>query len=344
MPFNSVPEIINWRRDACNGMYPSADFLQRCIEAENFLTAQCHKEAFRADWRLSSTAHGLSGPTNLRRFRFRSGHGATRLSAALNIGKAYNGGATPSAPYVKIEVTKSGGATTTMGPWYPPVTLSAPTDAPSEQSYVFGEIAIDANSIYECVLITSDYARPLGVSVVELGSATASEATPYYNQRTPQAGGPIVDDDRSRLLVGVDAMLRHNGGTVWHWGHSAGTARTRTSATAINLIDNATTGTPTAATHGAYLDMTYRNTTSRTTVPMELGVYGSVAGGGTGTVTVIDTGGTVRGTATVNSATPGWFTGTVNLPASAAKYDFQFAGDGANVLTVNAVSLIEWET
>ncbi|MBK7823428.1 MAG: hypothetical protein IPJ61_20795 [Tessaracoccus sp.] len=61
-------------------------------------------------------------------------------------------------------------------------------------------------------------------------------------------------------------------------------------------------------------------------------------------MTLVDSGGSVVATATVNSATPGWFTGTCALPASLAKYDLQFAGDGTNQISVYAVSFIEYES
>ena len=164
--------------------------------------------------------------------------------------------------------------------------------------------------------------------------------TLYYNQRAPQAGAPLYDADREKLLVGFSNMLRHNGGTIIHWGLSTGGTRTRTSATPINLIDNATTGAPTAATPGYHLDLTYRRTASRTTVPFEIGVYASNLVG-VGAVTLRSSSGVIATCAIAGGAA--WYTTTASIPAGVDKYDLQFYGDGTNPLTVYAVSLIEWE-
>lgn len=349
MPFVNYPPLIQWRRDVCNitadghPMYPSAKFLSNCVAAENHLAAHRHREVFSCDWRLADASSGISATTTIRRFRFRAGAGATRLRAFVLLGTTYNGFTPPTDPYLTIDVTASGGGTTTMGPWHYGIKSSTWTDEPNSWHPGLNTIDIVPGAVYECAVITHDYCRPLGISVYEIGSPTVTESVQYFNRSSPQAGAPIYDADRSRLLVGVDAMLRANGGTAFHWGMRDGTARTRTSATPINLIDNTTTGAPTAATPGFHLDMTYRNTASRSTVPMQIGVFASVAGGGTGHVTVRNSSGVI-GNCAIVSAVGAWVTeSTCPVTAGADKYDLQFFGDGVNVTTVNAVSVIEWE-
>lgn len=344
MPHSNYPPIIQWRRDACNGMYPSAKFIKNAVDAENHLTAHRHKEVFRCDWRLGSLTQAIAGAgSSLRKFRFRTGHGAVKLRAYVILAKCGPiGGNAAVTSSTKIDVTLSGGGTTTMGPWQHPITADAtPGDEPSSWFSTVTTISVAANSIYECDIITTNYARPVAIVVYEIGSPTVDEATPYYNQRAPQAGGPLYDADREKLLVGFDGMLRHNGGTLIHWGMSTGGTRTRTSATPINLIDNTTTGAPGAASPGFHIDTTYRRTASRTTVPFELAVYASNLVG-VGAVTLRNSGGVVATCAIAGGAA--WYTTTASLTAGADKFDFQFYGDGVNALTVYAVSLIEWET
>ena len=352
MPFVAYPPAIMWRRDCLNHnqlgqpMYPSSSFLARCVAAENHLTAHRHGEAFSCDWRLGSLAHAITGAgTTLRYFRFRASVGATRLRAYVVLGKCGPiGGSAATTSSTKIDVTISGGATTTMGPWQHPITAdTAPTDGPSSWHPIIAEIAITPGTVYECAVITTNFARPLSISVYELGATTTTESVGYYNQRAPQAGSPLYDADRERLLVGVDAMLRANGGTRIHFGMSTGAARTRTSATPINLVDNTTTGAPTAATPGVHLDMTYRNTSSRSTVPFELAIYGSTAASGAGRVRLVGQSAGTIVDVPVDDAAAQWFVETCSLPAGADKYDLQFYGDGVNLTTIYAASLVEWE-
>ena len=54
----------------------------------------------------------------------------------------------------------------------------------------------------------------------------------------PAGGGPIYDNRIGQQLQAVGNMLRKNGGLRGDWAPVDGTARTRTSATYINLIDS----------------------------------------------------------------------------------------------------------
>ena len=63
---------------------------------------------------------------------------------------------------------------------------------------------------------------------------------------------------------------------------------------------------------------------------------------GSGVVRLRDTAGTSAVVATINNATPQWFTATGALSVGAAqKYDLQFAGDGANQVSIRAVSIYQ---
>jgi hypothetical protein len=183
----------------------------------------------------------------------------------------------------------------------------------------------------------------IAVMAYEEAPLTVDDATSYYNESVPTAGMPIYDSTRERLLVGLSNMYRQNGGTLFHWGRLDGTARTRSSATLANLIDGSTTGNPTSATRGVHLDLTYRNTVSRTSVPFELAVYAQTAAGSAGVVRLRDTSGNNLISITNISTTAQWYTATGLIPASAAKYDLQFAGDGVNTLSVYAASVYEYE-
>lgn len=339
MSLDAIPQLIQHRRDTLNGHYPSATYYARVVNGMNHLTAYRHKQVFGRSALLGDASIGASGSNTIARFRFRSGHGAVYARIVMILGKDITGGvaADPTAS-VTIGATTSGPHAWGQSP-------TATIDAPTDWRIVNDVIAITPNTAYSCSVDTTDYARVLAVMVYELGTPTISEATDYYSGESFGADSPIYDAPQARILEGLSNLWRHNGGTVCHWGRRDGSARTRSSATAINLVDNSTTGAPTAATPGWTLDLRYRCTEGRATVPVELAVYGAMSAGGgvSGTVVLVDGGGTTVATVTVNSNTAGWFTTTALLPATVDKYDLKFASDGVNTLSVYAVSLNEWE-
>jgi hypothetical protein len=332
-----VPSLIHHRRDACNGHAPAAQFYQRIVESINHQTAYGDREVFSRSWWLRSVT-GVSGTQSTARFRFRSKHGANRLTFVVLMGLAGTSGVNPRC---EIDVTVSGGATTTLTAIHYGVTAVAATDAPSEWFWTDRQATIAGATTYEVLIKSIDYGRVLSILAYEESDLTVSEATDYHSALAAASGVPIYDAIRERLLPGLSNMYRHNAGTLIHWAREDGTARTRTSATLINLIDNTTTGSAVTTAPGFYVNATYRNTTSRTTVPFELAVYASI-GAGSGTVRLTDTSGTDLITVTINGAA-GWYTATGSLPNTDAFYALRFNGDGANAVSVYSASLIEYE-
>jgi hypothetical protein len=348
-----IPRLIHHRGQARNGCYPASGFVRRLVDAENHLTAYAHRQVFAKTWPMGVAQLNTTSQV-IARWRFRAGHGATRLSVLLLLGGSdANGVFIQPAAYA--DITISGGATSTIGPLIAPILEAAATDVPDELLMLEGSVALTPGTVYECALRVTGYAvtgstsneaaRVLAACAYELGNPTIDESTNYYNTHQPTAGSLIYDADRERLLVGLSNMYRQNGAINCHWSLTDGVARTRSSATQVNLIDNTTTGTPTAGTHpGWYIDPRYHRTASRTTVPFEWAVYASMSAG-SGTCRLIDTVGNTYGTITVNSATPQWWAATFSLAESAEIYIVpQFAGDGAGTLSVYAASAIEWES
>lgn len=331
------PATIHWQRDALNGYTPSAQFYARLVGVANHATAYRHRCVYSKSWKLGNASYGYSGTTTIGRFRFRTGHGVAAIRILAIMGKTATGG-TGTDPRATLTLDGGGGAVT----FYHGLSPTAATDAPDELRIVGDTIAVTADTAYTGYLDAIDYARVLAICVYELGSESIAESTEWFNATIPQARAPIFDAFHGRLLQGLSEIHRHNAGTVAHWSLINGVSRTRSSATLINLIDNSTTGAPSGATPGVKLDLTYRATEGVATVPVEVGVYGSIPAG-SGTVELRDSSNTVMATVTVNSATPDWFTATATLAASLEKYDLYYAGDGANTLSVSAVSLIEWE-
>ncbi len=336
------PRTVQHRR-ARNGTYPTASFYNAAIYAENHITTFRKREVFRWNGHMGATAVGRVGGTiNHSRFRCHVGYGTTKLVAYAILGRPRATWSTD--PYVSIDVTISGGATTTMAPdMHSSVGAPTPTDTPDEWGYHRSEIAVTPNTTYEVLVKQVDYARILSLTIFEEGGGTIDDAVDYYNEQVPQSGSKVLDAHRERLLPGLSNMWKRNGGLQVNWSREGGLTRTRTASSVINLTDNTTTGTPTAHTPGWTLDLAYRTTMSRAVVPCVLAVYGSMSAG-TGAVYLTDTSGVTALAATVNSATPQWFTTTGNLVAAASKkYDPMFISDGTNTLTVHALSLYEYE-
>lgn len=338
------PTLTHVNANARNGMSPNAWLHRRLVDAENHITAYRHRTVWARGYELGQNTGGTTATTTIARFRFRTGYGVSQVAVQLVMGltTASGGAGSTANPYAECDLKISGGATTTLGPFaYGVSPTTTPTDAPDEVQLLELYASVTENTVYECALRTVDHARVLAGCAYELGTSTVVETTNYMNTHSPVAGSPIYDADRERLLLGLSNIHTRGGGICQHWSLIDGTARTRTSATAISLIDNSSTGSPVAGTNpGFYLDCSYHNRRRATTVPFELGVYGSVAGGAGGTVRVIDAAGNTYCSTTVTGAA-GWYTATGNLPTAETYYALQFLGDGVNALSVYGTSLIE---
>ncbi len=335
-----TPHLIHYFAHAKNGNYPDSSFYSKLVEAENFLTAFRHKEVFRKSVALG-VGGGGSANTLGWRFRFRSSYGAKALRVIAVLG-AQHADMIEDEPFINIELTESGGSPDELALHYGNPDSSA-DDPPESWSVQSGTFTINPASIYTGYITAENAARIIAISIYEEGETVLTESTSYYNTEAPVAGGAILDDRIERVIVGLSNMLRQNGGLTFNWCLVDGAARTRSSATYINLIDDTTTGTPTTTAHGFSFDTTARNTYSRVTVPIELAVYASIPSG-TGNVRLIRTDGTVAVTVPVNSSTPQWFVVSGSIAVGVGlHYALQYAGSGTQTISVYAVSGYEYE-
>lgn len=332
----NVPRLVDWRRQAQNGDSPAVNFYRDLDAAVDHLGRYGSMRQLYGRARELGILSGASASTTVARWRIRTGPYADRLAVVLLLGEAFENGASAAQPYAEVDLKISGGATTTLGPFVAPITaFTGVGDAPNDCLVAMATSDVNASTVYECALRQVEYCRVVAVLVFEQGSATAITTLPDV-----VAGSPIYDAHRNALLPPLSNMHAECGGISWHWSLFDGSSRTRTSSTAINLIDNTTTGTPTTAHYGVYLTPAYHNRASKTTVAFSLGAYASISGGATGTVRLIDTSGNTY-SLSITGASLAWNAGTVNLPATEAFYALQFLSDGTQTLTVNAVSLIE---
>lgn len=327
------PGLIHPHRHADNALYPEVGFYARVVGAQNHAIAYCRKPVYGRTWPLS-TAGGPSGV--VARWYCKTGYGAKRLVVFPTLGLDDHAAATD--PYVSIAITKVGGATTTLD--FHGGAAIATVDGPEEWMPQIQTCDVDAASEYTAAVTFNDNVRLLDLEVWEDYIPTVDEDTTYFSEWEPAAGSPVYDNRQQRLLQGLGAMVRLNRGLRADWSLDDGSSRTRSSATLINLQDNSTTGTPAASSPGVTFVTSYRNTVNATVAPIKMAVYGSI-GGGSGTVKLRDTSGNDAATVTINGAA-GWYTNTGSLTiGTGQKYDLLYAGDGANTVSVSAVSVYE---
>ncbi len=330
------PPLVHVHRHADNGFAPDDGFYGHVTAAMAHTVAFRRKLVYRRVCALGEPG-GITGTPW--RWHCRAGVGAVRFIVYAVLGLDDRNLA--ADPYITVAITKVSGPTTTSMDFHGGASTRAATDAPEEFSPGLQVMDAVAGEVYTGAVTFADNVRVIALLVWEDAAAVVTEANHPHSEWTPSAGSPIYDAYIENELDGVGDLIRYNGGLRADWHMVDGTARTRTSATLINLIDNTSTGNPTASTPGFTFNTQYRNTISKTTVPIVFAVYGSIAAG-SGTVKLVDTSGNVAATLTINSATPQWFTVAGAISASSSvKYDIQYAGDGANAVSVLAVSIYE---
>lgn len=217
--------------------------------------------------------------------------------------------------------------------------------SPTNDGNVIVQLTPDTD--YEAQIVDFDNARIQSVSIWEV--TLPRDTDNGYLQSGVVAGGPIMDDQRAALVTLLRELWKEQGAPLLTFASDTDdTAPARGDATPANLIDPTFTGAPTASSPGAFLQLAYHSTIRRGTVPCVFKVYAACAPAGTGHVYLTDAAGTDLADIWITSSTPQWWTTTVDLPATDAKYDLRFAGGGVTlfgleVVSVYAVSLYQYE-
>lgn len=334
-PSPFLPALLQPHKHADNGFSPDASFYAQITGAMGHVVAYRRKLVYRRAVPLGA-AGGITGTPW--RWHCRTGVGAQRFVIYALLGLDDRKVAVD--PYISVAITRTSVPTTTTMEFHAGASQFQAVDAPEEFCPFATTMDVSPDEVYTGAVTFNDNVRVIALLVWEDASPEVEDAIHPHTTWTPSAGSPIFDDDVENELDGVGDMLRKNGGIRWDWTVLAGTARTRTLATYINLVDNTSGATPTTSTPGVKFHTQYRNTRSATTVPITMAVYGSVVLG-SGTVKLRDTSGNDAATVTINGAA-GWYTaaGAITV-GTGQKYDLVYAGDGSNTVTVNAVSIYE---
>ena len=162
-----------------------------------------------------------------------------------------------------------------------------------------------------------------------------------YLESGVAAKGEIYADHRADLIPLLRNAWKRNAGPLWLWAASDVAAITRTSGTRANWIDQTIT-TPSTASPGVTLDLRYKSTDRRVTVPCRWWIYAKMAAG-IAEVVLSTVGAPEIEVINITSSTAAWYSATINLPAAEDKYELMIAGNGASLLTIYASSLLQYE-
>jgi hypothetical protein len=326
----SFPRLIHPHRWCSNGRTPDQFYPKQIAMAVNHGMAYRRKMIASAAMPVGQVS--VSGTINYWRFRFRSGHGATRLTVDVLMGLADTGA---TDPYVLVGVTPSGGAETTEEAHYGATSAGGTTDVPyslSDQSFHFD---IDPQTTYEVRIAGVDYSRPVSFRAYEHASAEIDGSVDYYCALSPSVEYPIQDSDRARLIDAVSELWLENGTQLICWpGRGTSTAPSITSVTAatpgFHFGSESILGIESA-------DLPDLGPLARLkdggNLPVTLCAFAVATGVGTptGELRLVSSGATI---ATLNiTGTPGWHTTDVTWTSAASiaggKVDVQIRGTAA---------------
>jgi hypothetical protein len=347
-----IDEPARWCR---NGQIPDAYLLRKLINYQNHIMAYRRKTFCRwGDWENANA--GGTGTINRLRFRCHVGYGCSKMGFVVGIARDNSGFGASSR--VEITATIAGGASTTKT-IYPGLSSSTAAHTPDGTSWYTVFINVTANTTYEVVAATVDFARIASFMAYEVAPSEVDQATDYFHELQPGIEQPILDATRERIATGLTGMYKRNGAHLYSFlGNGDGTNPSFTGTTWTNAIDGTTTSTAEAAgiylcneqdggppSYGRLSDLASLGYNSISAV---LAVYGQVTTASNGgEVRLYDNAlGTVA-TITGITTTLQWHTANVTIANfdTIAKLVLQARhSTAAHTLRVDAVSLYAYET
>lgn len=325
-----------------NGKYPAAEFQGELADRAAHLALYRLKEI--ASFGMTTAVLGSPGFDG-ERVRWRTRYEPSPYAAAIVV-RAWLAQATlentSSDPYAVVDLDGGAeGGTAELHYGAAPVEDANPDHMGALTTFVLESAGViyvpDPTLVYD--VRVSDYqSRIAACTIYEASLATPSPFSEGY-----AATVPILDIHRQELVEYARTAWKEQAAPLFTWTVDDGlTPRSRSTASDMNLIDNANTSVS-GASLGFTIDLRNRSRISTGTVPVRFRAYCSVAAGSGGTVKLKDSGGTTVATISNAGATgAGWYQTTAELPATLAKYDITYQGDGTNALSVYATNLVQF--
>jgi hypothetical protein len=353
IPLVLVPQL-QALANARNGRSPDATLLNLMLSDTNYLMRWRTKELF-SWWTPLRSIPATSGTRTRWRFAAHLGPKTRQIYVHMVLGEFV--GTAGSDPFGRFTLLDSGGSTIgTADAHHGEVAISsgsaASTSLPVMASFTIplndgtgpsGVVTVTPDSDVFGVFEDKQGAKLISATVLEVSLDHTTENG--YLQSPFGVTAPIYSSMRSGLVTALRTMWKRGAAHLLNWTVDQDSAAlTRISATGVNIIDG-TSGVPSSSTPGYTLDLLQKGSVRRGNVPCVFKAYGknSAAGGAGANVDIVDSTNTILASVNFTSTTASWVSTTVNLPASVAKYDLRFRGDGTNTVTLYAVSLYQHE-
>lgn len=354
----TVAPPIQSKRFARNGQNPDVSL----INAMNEQTNQCVLYRTKEVCRFVGTAAGFLPPSSVSspraRWRFACHTGKYTHALAAMVVMIPQDSNPGNNSYAQLDLSTSAtytGTAATANFYHganPGGTATVPAGWDALKPVVM-YLDVSPDTTYYGIFKDVASCRLLSATVWELPSMT--EHFSGYLPQNLAAGSDVLDVYRQNLATLQYWLWRRGGATVLNWTqdgddigapYGSGPIAT-TSATHTNIVDTTSTAIS-AATPGYTLNMSLKDRVSQSTgVPVRMSVFGKLDAAGTdGRVYFKDSGGATVGSIVDGwtSSTPTWVTTTFNIPATAAKYDIQFARNTVGrTFTMYALSIYEYE-
>lgn len=343
------PKAIHHLRWCRNGAVPDTYLATQLVEGLNHVIAYRRKLVMSC-CELGSLVDGSAGTTTNWRARFKSGRGVSSLRFRLGLGlDNHNSG----DARVDVDVTESGGSTTTIRVDFGDSANGSGGDAPSTIGWFTRTVSIDAETVYEIAIKGIDGGRPLCVLCHEYADPEVDESRGFA-ELSPTAGFDITSDFRKEVFRKLCSAWLENGAHLFTWpGKGNGTARSVTGTTWTNLLDLSSTSV-TGATPGYTFNSAGSGSTALATLlplvrlsgsndlPVTLCAFANTDAGSTGEVRLVDSasaGVSLTGiTTTLQWHTTNTTLSNVDSIAGSGKLDLQLrngtAGQTTNVYAV----------
>lgn len=345
----SASPPIQWRKFCLNGVAASAQFQNLLNEATNQAVVQRTRQLFTAACRpdLYTFAAGSASRASFR-FAFRTGTYHSRLHAFVTMQppRAANGN---SPSYVRLKIfsdTAEATAVTTTDFYYGAspqgVGVINASGYRVAKTVSLPVVGLSPNTNYYACFYEQDYGSLQTATVIEMQSMT--EHFDGYLPTNLNQDSEVVSTYREKIATIQKNLWKNSGRSLINWTVADGTAPlTRTSATAINIVDGTSTAVS-VSTPGYTLDMRYKTRVSQSTIPGVIKVFGKGSVATIGSVTLKDSTGATLATVSGFGTTASWLSTTFNMPSTLSKYDLHFSSNGANTFSLYAVSIYEFET